>query len=218
MRINLGIRRRLAPLMENGRRQIELLHGLLFSLPGSPVLYYGDEIRMGDNIYLGDRNGVRTPMHWTGDRNAGFSTADPSRLYQPVISDPIYHYQAINVEAAQRSPTSFLNWIKRLIRLRQKNPVFARGSLEFVDCANDRAIAYLRILGEDTVLCVANLSRFAQPVRMDLSRFAGGAPVELMGNTPFPPIEASPYFLSLGPHGFLWFKLVKAASGSDVAS
>ncbi|MBX3444121.1 MAG: maltose alpha-D-glucosyltransferase [Planctomyces sp.] len=216
MRLNLGIRRRLAPLMDNGRKQIELLHSMLFSLPGSPVLYYGDEIRMGDNIYLGDRNGVRTPMQWTGDRNAGFSTADPSRLYQPVITDPIYHYQAINVEAALRSPTSLLNWIKRMIRLRKQHPVFARGSLEFIDGGNERVISYLRTYGEETVLCVNNLSRFAQPVQLDLSKFVGATPIELMGNTPFPPIERPQYFLSLGPHGFYWFKLAATPSGGDM--
>ncbi len=216
MRLNLGIRRRLAPLMQNGRRQIELLHSMLYSLPGSPVLYYGDEITMGDNIYLGDRNGVRTPMQWTGDRNAGFSTADPSRLYQPVITDPIYHYQAVNVEASQRSPTSFLNWMKRMIRLRKQHPVFARGSLEFIDGGNERVIAYLRTLGDETMLIVNNLSRFAQPVKLDLSRFVGSTPVELMGNTAFPAVEANPYFLSIGPHGFLWFKLVSTPVGEAV--
>jgi maltose alpha-D-glucosyltransferase/alpha-amylase len=215
MRLNLGIRRRLAPLMDNGRRQIELLHSMLFSLPGSPVLYYGDEIRMGDNIYLGDRNGVRTPMQWTGDRNAGFSTADPSRLYQPIISDPIYHYQAINVEAAQRSPTSLLNWLKRVIRMRKQHPVFARGSLQFIDGGNEKVIAYLRSYGDETVLCVANLSRFAQPMQLDLSKFVGSTPVEMIGNTAFPVIDHSPYFLSLGPHGFFWFKLVKTPAGSE---
>jgi maltose alpha-D-glucosyltransferase/alpha-amylase len=218
MRLNLGIRRRLAPLMENGRRQIELLHSMLFSLPGSPVLYYGDEITMGDNIYLGDRNGVRTPMQWTGDRNAGFSTADPSRLYQPVITDPIYHFQAVNVESAQRSPTSLLNWLKRMIRLRKQHPVFARGSLEFIDGGNERVIAYLRTYGEETMLVVNNLSRFAQPVKLDLSRFIGCTPVELMGNTAFPPVEQVPYFLSIGPHGFLWFKLVRTPVGESVVA
>jgi maltose alpha-D-glucosyltransferase / alpha-amylase len=218
MRLNLGIRRRLAPLMENGRRQIELLHSMLFSLPGSPVLYYGDEITMGDNIYLGDRNGVRTPMQWSGDRNAGFSSADPSRLYQPVITDPIYHYQAVNVEAAQRSPTSLLNWLKRMIRLRKQHPVFARGSLEFIDGGNDRVIAYLRSYGDETMLIVNNLSRFAQPVKLDLARFVGCTPVELMGNTPFPSVEANPYFLSIGPHSFLWFKLVTTPVGGEVVA
>jgi len=218
MRLNLGIRRRLAPLVDNGRRQIELLHSMLFSLPGSPVLYYGDEITMGDNIYLGDRNGVRTPMQWTGDRNAGFSTADPSRLYQPVITDPIFHYQAVNVEASQRSPTSLLNWLKRLIRLRKQHPVFARGTLEFIDGGNERAIAYLRSYGEETMLVVNNLSRFAQPVKLNLSRFAGCTPVELMGNTAFPPIEEAPYFLSIGPHGFFWFKLVRTPVGESVVA
>jgi maltose alpha-D-glucosyltransferase/alpha-amylase len=218
MRLNLGIRRRLAPLMDNGRRQIELLHSMLFSLPGSPVLYYGDEITMGDNIYLGDRNGVRTPMQWTGDRNAGFSTADPSRLYQPVITDPIYHFQAVNVESAQRSPTSLLNWLKRMIRLRKQHPVFARGALEFIDGGNERVIAYLRTFGEETMLVVNNLSRFAQPVKLDLARYIGSTPVELMGNTAFPAVDHTPYFLSIGPHGFLWFKLVKTPVGESVVA
>jgi maltose alpha-D-glucosyltransferase / alpha-amylase len=218
MRLNLGIRRRLAPLMENGRRQIELLHSMLFSLPGSPVLYYGDEITMGDNIYLGDRNGVRTPMQWTGDRNAGFSSADPSRLYQPVITDPIYHFQAVNVESAQRSPTSLLNWLKRMIRLRKQHPVFARGSLEFIDGGNERVIAYLRTYGEETMLVVNNLSRFAQPVKLDLGRYIDCTPVELMGNTAFPSVDHTPYFLSIGPHGFFWFKLVRTPVGESVVA
>ena len=175
MRINLGIRRRLAPLMENGRRQMELLYSLLFTLPGSPVLYYGDEIGMGDNIYLGDRNGVRTPMQWSGDRNAGFSRADPSRLFQPVILDPLYNYQAVNVEAQIRSPTSLLNWLRRLIRVRS-HAVFGRGSLEFVPCANHRVVAYSRSYGDQTVLVVNNLSRFAQPAELDLRPTKGRYP------------------------------------------
>lgn len=207
MRLNAGIRRRLAPLMENGRRQIELLHSLLFTLPGSPVLYYGDELGMGDNIYLGDRNGVRTPMQWNGDRNAGFSMADPQKLFLPVVTDPIYHYQAVNVEAQQRSPTSLLNWIKRLIRVRKKHPAFGRGTLEFVSGANERVVAFLRELNGDTILVVCNLSRFAQAERLDLSRFAGRIPVELIGVQPFPRITEEPYQLTLSPHGFFWFGL-----------
>jgi maltose alpha-D-glucosyltransferase/alpha-amylase len=207
MRLNLGIRRRLAPLMDNGRRQIELLHSLLFTLPGSPVIYYGDEIGMGDNIYLGDRNGVRTPMQWSGDRNAGFSRADPSQLCQPLILDPVYHYQAINVEAQLRAPTSLLHWLRGLIRVRKKHAVFSRGTLRFVPCENHRVVAYLREYGEQTVLVVNNLSRFVQPVLLDLRDYRGRIPIELFGNHAFPAIGEQPYFLSLGPHGFMWFRL-----------
>jgi maltose alpha-D-glucosyltransferase/alpha-amylase len=210
MRLNVGIRRRLAPLMDNDRRQIELLHSLLFSLPGSPVLYYGDEIGMGDNIHLGDRNGVRTPMQWTGDRNAGFSAADPSRLYQPVILDPIYHYQAVNVEAQLRLPASFQHWLKRLIRVRKKHPVFGRGSLKFVPCENRRVVAYLREYEQQTVLIVNNLSAFAQPAALDLHEQRGKVPIEMLGNHPFPRIEQDTYQLSLSPHSFFWFRLEPA--------
>ncbi|MGQ0548648.1 MAG: maltose alpha-D-glucosyltransferase [Armatimonadota bacterium] len=213
MRLNAGIRRRLAPLMENGRRQIELLHSLLFTLPGSPILYYGDEIGMGDNIYLGDRNGVRTPMQWTGDRNAGFSRADPSQLYQPLILDPIYNYQAINVEAQLRSPTSFLNWLRRLIRVRKEYPVFALGTLKFVPCKNHRTVAYVREYAGQVVLIVNNLSRFAQPAELDLRAYQGMVPVELIGNNSFPRIGERPYFVTLSPHAFLWFRLDRAEGG-----
>ena len=207
MRLNLGIRRRLAPLIDNDRRQMELMHGLLLSLPGSPVLYYGDEIGMGDNFYLGDRNGVRTPMHWTGDRNAGFSRADPNQLYQPVLIDPIYHYQAINVENQLRMPTSLLCWLRRLIRLRKKYPAFGRGSLKFVPCENRKVVAYLREYEGQTLLIVNNLSANAQPAGLDLRSHLGKVPVELLGNHPFPRIEERSYFLSLAPHSFLWFRL-----------
>ncbi len=207
MRLNMGIRRRLAPLMDNGRRQIELLYSLLFTLPGSPVLYYGDEIGMGDNIYLGDRNGVRTPMQWTGDRNAGFSHADPSRLYQPVILDPIYNYQAINVEAQLRSQSSLLNWLRRLIRVRKKYPAFGWGSLEFVRCTNQRVVAYVREYQGQTLLVVNNLSRFAQPAELDLEAYQGRVPVEMLGEHAFPRIAAPTYFLTLSPHAFFWFRL-----------
>lgn len=207
MRINLGIRRRLAPLMDNGRRQMELLYSLLFTLPGSPVLYYGDEIGMGDNIYLGDRNGVRTPMHWTGDRNAGFSRADPSRLYQPLILDPIYHFHAINVESQLRSPTSLLNWLRRMIQVRKKYPIFGRGSLQFVPCANPAVVAYIREFREQVVLIVNNLSRFSQPAEIDLRAFRGRIPVEMLGNNRFPAIGELPYFVTLSPHSFFWFQL-----------
>ena len=173
MRINVGIRRRLAPLLENSRRRIELLHSLLFSMPGTPTVYYGDEIGMGDNIYLGDRNGVRTPMQWTGDRNAGFSRADPARLFAPPIMDPVYGYQAINVEAQERAPFSLLNWMKRMIGLRKQFQVFGRGTIEFLPAANRKILAYLRRYKDDEILCVANLSRSVQPVELDLSRFKG---------------------------------------------
>jgi len=209
MRLNLGIRRRLAPLVDGDRRQMELLKSMLFTLPGSPVLYYGDELGMGDNVYLGDRNGVRTPMQWNGDRNAGFSRADPSQLYAGIIQDPLYHYQARNVEAELRSPKSFLQWLRRLIRVRKKYPVFARGSLRFVSCENRRVIAYLREYEDQTVLVVNNLSAFAQPAELDLRPYAGAVPVELLGNHEFPRITERPYFLSLSPHSFLWFRLDK---------
>src|SRR5690349_1711760 len=186
MRINVGIRRRLAPLLENSRRRIELMHALLFSMPGPPVIYYGDEIGMGDNIYLGDRNGVRTPMQWTGDRNAGFTRTDPARLYAPLIMDPVYGYQAVNVEAQERSPYSLLNWMKRLIALRKQLRVFGRGSLQFLSPSNRKVLAYIRHYEDETVLCVANLSRTVQPVELDLSAFKGLTPVELLGLTEFP--------------------------------
>ena len=207
-RLNLGIRRRLAPLLDGSRRRIELLNSLLVSLPGTPVIYYGDEIGMGDNIYLGDRNGVRTPMQWSGDRNAGFSRCDPDRLYLPPIENPLYHYAAVNVDAQERSPASLLNWMKRLIAIRKRFPVFGRGSLEFLDPANRKVFAYLRAGEDETILCVVNLSRFVQPCELDLRRYEGRVPVELFGNTPFPPIGALPYFLTLGPHTFYWFRLV----------
>jgi maltose alpha-D-glucosyltransferase/alpha-amylase len=211
MRLNLGIRRRLAPLMENGRRQIELLHSLLFTLPGSPVLYYGDEIGMGDNIHLGDRRGVRTPMQWTGDRNAGFSMANPSALYLPVILDPIYHYQAVNVEAQLTSRTSWLNWVKRLIKVRREHKVFSRGSLEFIPCHNRHVVAYVRAYQDQAALVVNNLSRFPQPVELDLSRYKGMSLTEIGGNIPFPEVGERPYLITLGPHGFYWFRLEQSA-------
>ena len=207
MRLNLGIRRRLAPLMNNGRRQIELLHSLLLTLPGSPVLYYGDEIGMGDNIHLGDRRGVRTPMQWTGDRNAGFSMANPSALYLPVILDPIYQYQAVNVEAQLQSPTSLLNWVRRLIKVRREHKVFSRGTLDFVPCGNRHTVAYVRTYHDQIALVVNNLSRFPQPVELDLSRYIGMALTEMNGNIPFPTIDDHPYLITLGPHGFYWFRV-----------
>jgi maltose alpha-D-glucosyltransferase/alpha-amylase len=207
MRVNVGIRRRLAPLMENSRRRIELMNSLLFSLPGTPIIYYGDEIGMGDNIYLGDRNGVRTPMQWTGDRNGGFSRADPARLFAPPIMDAVYGYQAINVEAQERAPYSLLNWMKRMIGLRKQYRVFGRGTIEFLPAQNRKVLIYVRRYEDDTVLCVANLSRTVQPVEVDLARFRGMTPVEMLGLTEFPRIGELPYFLTLGPYAFYWFRL-----------
>jgi maltose alpha-D-glucosyltransferase / alpha-amylase len=212
MRINVGIRRRLAPLVENSRRRIELLHSLLFSLPGTPVIYYGDEIGMGDNIYLGDRNGVRTPMQWTGDRNAGFSRGDPARLYAPPIMDPVYGYQAINVESQEHSQFSLLNWMRRLIALRKQFTVFGRGTLQFLHPANRKVLAYVRRHQDEQILCVANLSRFTQPVELDLAEFKGLTPVELIGLTEFPRIGDLPYFLTLPGYYSYWFRLQPAAA------
>ncbi|MEZ0074377.1 maltose alpha-D-glucosyltransferase [Planotetraspora sp. GP83] len=207
MRANVGIRRRLAPLLDNDRNQIELFTALLMSLPGSPVLYYGDEIGMGDNIWLGDRDGVRTPMQWTPDRNAGFSDCDPGRLYLPVIMDPIYGYQAINVEAQQKSASSLLHFTKRMIEIRKRHPVFGLGDFTELNSSNPSVLAFVRELGDDRVLCVNNLSRFPQPVELDLRRFEGSMPVECMGGVPFPPIGELPYLLTLPGHGFYWFTL-----------
>src|SRR5580698_4493919 len=207
MRINLGIRRRLAPLVDNNRRRIELLNSLLLSLPGTPILYYGDEIGMGDNIYLGDRNGVRTPMQWNGDRNAGFSRANPAKLYSPVVMDPVWGYEAVNVEAQQSDQSSLLNWMRNMIALRKLFQVFGRGTLKFLEPENRKILAYLRESDGETVLCVANLSRFAQPVRLDLSGMEGLIPVEMLGYVEFPPIDKTPYALTLGPYGFLWLEL-----------
>ncbi|HET9275485.1 MAG TPA: maltose alpha-D-glucosyltransferase, partial [Gemmatimonadales bacterium] len=207
MRVNVGIRRRLAPLLENNRSRIELLTSILFSFPGTPIIYYGDEIGMGDNIYLGDRNGVRTPMQWTGDRNAGFSRATPARLYSPVIMDPLYGYESVNVETQQADPSSLLNWTKHMIALRKLFQVFGRGTLELLEPANRKILAYLRTYGEEQVLCVANLSRFAQPVELDLAALAGMTPVEMRGYVEFPRIGRQPYPLTLSPYGFLWFEL-----------
>ena len=206
-RLNLGIRRRLAPLMANNRRRIELLNSLLFSFPGTPIVYYGDEIGMGDNVYLGDRNGVRTPMQWTSDRNARFSRADPARLYSPVIMDPIYGYQGVNVEAQERDGSSLLHWMKNLIGLRKLFPVLGTGTLRLLEAENHRVLPYLREHGNDAILCVANLSGHVQPVQLDLAPFAGFVPVEILGYTEFPVIGEQPYFLSLGPYGFYWFEL-----------
>ncbi|HET7099893.1 MAG TPA: alpha-glucosidase C-terminal domain-containing protein, partial [Terriglobia bacterium] len=207
MRINVGIRRRLAPLMENNRGRIELLNSLLFSFPGTPILYYGDEIGMGDNIYLGDRNGVRTPMQWSGDRNAGFSKANPARLYSPVIMDAIWGYEAINVEAQEADPSSLLNWMRNMIALRKLFKVFGRGTLRFLEPQNRKILAYLREYEDEQVLCVANLSRVWQPVQLDLSGFGGLVPVEMLGYVEFPAIGPGYYPLTLGPYDFLWLEL-----------
>jgi maltose alpha-D-glucosyltransferase/alpha-amylase len=218
MRVNIGIRRRLAPLMEGGRRQVELLTGLLLSMPGTPVIYYGDEIGMGDNVYLGDRNGVRTPMQWSPDRNAGFSRADTARLYSPVIVDPVYGYQSINVEAQLRTPTSLLHWMRRIIHIRKRYHAFGRGTIRFLEPANQRILAYLREYDGETLLIVNNLSRFVQPVELDLREFNGWTPVELFGETPFPKVGELPYMLSFGPHGLMWFRLVAPSEGGESPS
>ncbi|HXJ65195.1 MAG TPA: maltose alpha-D-glucosyltransferase, partial [Actinomycetota bacterium] len=206
-RINLGIRRRLAPLLGNDRNVIEMMNGLLMSLPGTPVVYYGDEIGMGDNIYLGDRNGVRTPMQWSGDRNAGFSHGNPQRLYLPVVIDPEYHYEALNVEAQNANPNSLLWWMKRLIALRKRYRAFGRGSIEFLYPDNRKVLAFLRQFEDETILVVVNLSRHSQYVEMDLSRFRNQVPVELFGHSEFPRIGDLPYLVTLGPHQFFWFSI-----------
>jgi maltose alpha-D-glucosyltransferase / alpha-amylase len=218
MRINIGIRRRLAPLLDNNRRRIELLNSILFSFPGTPILYYGDEIGMGDNIYLGDRNGVRTPMQWTPDRNAGFSRANPAKLYSPVIMDPVWGYEAINVEAQQDDPSSLLSWMRNMIALRKLFQVFGRGSLRFLEPSNRKILAYLRQYDGETVLCVANLSRFAQPVQLDLTGLEGMTPVEMLGYVEFPPIGRTSYPLTLGPYGFLWLELQPAMAAEETAT
>jgi maltose alpha-D-glucosyltransferase / alpha-amylase len=234
MKRNIGIGRRLAPLVDNDRRVAELLHSLLFSLPGSPVLYYGDEIGMGDNIYLGDRDGVRTPMQWSPDRNAGFSRADFAQLYLPPLMDPVYGYQAVNVEAQMRNPSSQLHWMRRMLEVRHQHPVFGTGSMEVVSTDNPSVLAFVRApVGEamgalaqtpgqehpsgshDIVLCVSNLSRFAQPAQLPLQRWEGMTPIELLGRTPFPAIGELPYFVTLPPYGFYWFGLVAGPPSSS---
>jgi maltose alpha-D-glucosyltransferase / alpha-amylase len=206
-RINLGIRRRLAPLMDNDRRKIELMNAILMSMPGTPIIYYGDEIGMGDNIYLGDRNGVRTPMQWTPDRNGGFSRSDPAQLYLPCIMDPVYGFSAVNVEAQARSLSSLLSWTKRLISVRKSTKVFGRGTLTFIRPANRAVLAYVRQLGEEAILCVANISRSAQAVELDLAPWKGRVPQEMLGRTRFPRIGDLPYLVTLPPYGFFWFSL-----------
>jgi maltose alpha-D-glucosyltransferase/alpha-amylase len=207
MKANIGIRRRLAPLLDNSRDLLELFQTLLLSLPGSPVLYYGDEIGMGDNIYLGDRDGVRTPMQWSGDRNGGFSSADPQRLYLPLLLDAVYGYPSVNIDAEMRSPTSLLHWTKRMIDVRKQHQVFGLGSFEDLGGSNPSVFAFLRQAEDDTVVCISNLSRFAQYTELDLGRFNGCTPVELLGGVHFPRIGELPYLLTLAPHGSYWFQV-----------
>ena len=207
MKANIGIRRRLAPLLDNDRNQLELFTALLLSLPGSPVLYYGDEIGMGDNIWLGDRDGVRTPMQWTPDRNAGFSTSNPGQLFLPAIMDPIYGHQVTNVEAQLASSTSLLHWTRRMIEVRKQNPAFGLGTWEDLGGSNPSVMSFVRAFGDDIVLCVNNLSRFPQPVELDLRRWEGWTPIELLGTVHFPLVGELPYLLTLAGHGFYWFRL-----------
>jgi maltose alpha-D-glucosyltransferase/alpha-amylase len=207
MRLNLGIRRRLAPLLDNDRRRVELMTGMLMSLPGTPIIYYGDEIGMGDNVHLGDRNGVRTPMQWDGGWNAGFSSADPESLYSPLILDPVYGYPAVNVYAQKRSGHSLLAWMKRILETRKSTQVFGRGSIEFLHPANHRVLAYVRQLKHETVLVVNNLSSSAQAVELDLRRYKGNILVEMSGRNIFPRIGDLPYLLTMGPYQFFWFRL-----------
>ena len=209
MKINVGIRRRLAPLLDNGRDEIQLMTAIMFSLPGSPVIYYGDEIGMGDNVFLGDRDGVRTPMQWTGDRNGGFSRADFAQLYAPPLMDPVFGYQAVNVEAQLRTPTSLLRWLHRFIALRKEHPVFGFGSYEPIVTSNSRIFAHIRRFEDDVILCVHNVARSAQAVELDLSAYEGRYPVEMFGRSRFPRIGSLPYLLTLAPRGFFWFQLVE---------
>jgi maltose alpha-D-glucosyltransferase/alpha-amylase len=216
MRINAGIRRRLAPLMESGRRQIELMNALLMSMPGTPIIYYGDEIGMGDNIYLGDRNGVRTPMQWSADRNAGFSEAETAALFSPLIVDPPYGFHTINVAAQERIPTSLLRWTRRLVAVRQEYKAFGRGTWEAINGSNRRVLVFLRRYRDETILCVNNLSRFAQYVELDLHDFINCVPLELWSKAAFPTIRDAPYVLTLGPHNFLWFRLMSAEQAKEI--
>jgi len=215
MRINVGIRRRLASLLDNGRRQIELMNALLLTMPGTPIIYYGDEIGMGDNVFLGDRNGVRTPMQWNGGWNAGFSDADQQALYFPLIMDPPYGYQGVNVAAQERTQTSLLRWMRRIVKVRTQHRAFGRGTFEMLLPENRSVLAYLRSYEGETILCVNNLSRFVQPARINLQRFIGMVPVEMIGNIRFPPIAENPYLFALGPHNFYWFKLTSAEEAPE---
>ena len=215
-RINVGIRRRLAPLMDNDRRKIELMNSLLLSFPGTPIIYYGDEIGMGDNIYLGDRNGVRTPMQWTPDRNGGFSRADPARLYAPTIMDPVYGYESVNVEAQSRSLSSLLSATKRLIAVRKSTLAFGRGTMTFIRPENRSVLCYVRQYQDEVILCVANLSRSAQATELDLSAWKGRIPLEMLGRTRFPVIGELPYMITLAPYGFYWFELQERDKSAPV--
>ncbi len=216
MRINAGIRRRLAPLMESGRRQIELMNALLMSMPGTPIIYYGDEIGMGDNIYLGDRNGVRTPMQWSADRNAGFSEAETAALFSPLIVDPPYGFHTVNVAAQERTPTSLLRWTRRLVAVRQEYQAFGRGTWEAINGSNRRVLVFLRRHRDETILCVNNLSRFAQYVELDLHDYNNCVPLELWSKACFPTVRDMPYVLTLGPHNFFWFRLVSSEQAKEI--
>jgi maltose alpha-D-glucosyltransferase/alpha-amylase len=215
MKLNIGIRRRLAPLLENDRARIQLLHSLLFTLPGTPIVYYGDELGMGDNVHLGDRDGVRTPMQWSAGRNAGFSRAETERLYSPVIADPVYGYQTVNVEAQRRAGASLFSWMKTLIAARKSSRVFGRGTLRFLPSANTAILAHLREHEADAMLAVHNLAPVAQAVELDLGAFRGVEPVEMIGGARFPPVTDRPYALTLGPHGFFWLRLAQRRRGPD---
>jgi maltose alpha-D-glucosyltransferase/alpha-amylase len=218
MRRNIGIARRLAPLLDNDRRKVELLNSIVFTLPGSPIIYYGDEIGMGDNIHLGDRNGVRTPMHWTADRNAGFSKADPSLLFLPVVADPVYGYQAVNIDAQKQATHSLLNWMRRMIAIRKKHQVFGRGTLQFLSPANEKILAYLRVYEQETLLLVHNLAGSSQAVELDLTPFKDVVPEELLGESRFPAIHERPYILTLGPYSSYWLHLPAARQASSAYS
>jgi maltose alpha-D-glucosyltransferase/alpha-amylase len=223
MKANIGIRRRLAPLLDNDINQIELFTALLLSLPGSPVLYYGDEIGMGDNIWLGDRDGVRTPMQWTPDRNAGFSSATPGRLHLPAIQDPVYGFQSVNVESQLENSSSLLHWTRRMIQSRRQHPAFGLGSFTDLGGSNSTVLSYAREHEDDrgrhdVIICVNNLSRFPQPVELDLRRWEGYVPVELLGGVPFPAIGELPYLLTLGGYGFYWFRLTAPAHDEGITA
>jgi maltose alpha-D-glucosyltransferase/alpha-amylase len=215
MKLNVGIRRRLAPLLENDRAKIQLLHSLVFTLPGTPIIYYGDEIGMGDNIHLGDRNGVRTPMQWSSDRNAGFSPVESDRLYSPVITDPTYGYQSVNVEAQRKTPSSLFHWMRQLIAARKRSRVFGRGALRFLRPGNVRVLAHLREHEGEAVLAVHNLAPSVEPVELDLAEFRGAVPVEMLDGARFPAVGDRPYFLSLAPYGFYWFRLERPGARQE---